>query len=213
MHEDEGLDGAVADAPFLLGKAAAFWQDLAQPLPNSSRALAGTREGRLGVAHAQSRVGCHLSHQAQTNLYGGVPRWEPVRGWEKVAAGLSMLAGALHLIAGPEHVEQWWAYGLFFFAAAAFQVAYGLALATQGIEAWGGWDQVRGRVYIGGIAATLAILGLWLASRTVGVPVGPLAFQPEGVGVFDATSKLVEATLILVLARLAFRTDPMKRQA
>lgn len=102
-------------------------------------------------------------------------------------------------MAGPAHVEEWWVYGLFFFGAAAIQVAYGLVLATQGIEGWGGWGAVRGRVYGAGILVTLAIIALWVVSRTVGVPVGPEAFEPEGIGVLDATSKLVEAALVACL--------------
>ena len=123
---------------------------------------------------------------------------------ERAAAALSFAAGALHLLAGPVHLEQWWAYGLFFFVAAAAQAAYGLVLGTRGIEGWGGWGAVRRRVYLAGIVLTLAIIALWVVSRTVGVPVGPEASEPEGIGVLDASSKLVEAALVLVLWRLAW---------
>ena len=105
-------------------------------------------------------------------------------------------------MAGPEHLEEWWAYGLFFFAAAAVQAAYGLLLFTQGIEGWGGWHAVRGRVYAAGIVGNLAIIALWIVSRTVGVPVGPEAFEPESFGVLDGASKAVEVALVAVLLRL-----------
>ena len=127
-----------------------------------------------------------------------------MRALERIAAALSFVAGALHLLAGPAHLEQWWAYGLFFFVAAAAQGAYGLVLATRGIEGWGGWGAMRRRVYLAGILLTLAIITLWVVSRTVGVPVGPAASEPEGIGGLDASSKLVEAALLLVLARLAW---------
>ena len=127
-----------------------------------------------------------------------------MRAFERTAAGLSFAAAALHVMAGPAHLEEWWAYGLFFFGAAAAQGAYGLVLATRGIEGWGGWAMVRRRVYVAGIVLTLAIIALWAVSRTVGVPVGPAADGPEGIGVLDASSKLVEAALLLVLWRLAW---------
>ncbi|MEA3136179.1 MAG: hypothetical protein QOC71_460, partial [Thermoplasmata archaeon] len=115
---------------------------------------------------------------------------------------VSLVAGGLHAMAGPEHVAEWWVYGIFFFGSAAAQVAYGLALLTQGIEGWGGWLAVRRTVYLAGIAMTLAIILLWVVSRTVGVPVGPEAYEPEGVGVLDLASKAVEIALVLMLARL-----------
>ena len=125
-----------------------------------------------------------------------------MRGLERTAAILSFVAGGLHLMAGPQHLEEWWAYGLFFFGAAAAQAAYGLVLFTQGIEGWGGWLAVRGKVYLAGIVGNLAIFALWTVSRTVGVPIGPEAFEPEGLGVLDGASKAVEAVLVAVLLRL-----------
>jgi hypothetical protein len=121
---------------------------------------------------------------------------------ERAAAALSLAAGGLHATAGPEHAEEWWAYGVFFFGAAAAQAAYGLLLWTQGIEAWGGWRAVRGAIYLAGIVMTLAIILLWVVTRTVGAPVGPEAFEPEAVGGLDLLSKVAEAALVIVLARL-----------
>lgn len=125
-----------------------------------------------------------------------------MRGLERSAAILSFAAGGLHLMAGPEHLLEWWAYGLFFFAAAAIQAAYGLVLFTQGIEGWGGWHAVRDRVYLAGIFGNLAIIALWIVSRTVGVPVGPESFEPESFGVLDGASKAVEVVLVALLLRL-----------
>lgn len=124
------------------------------------------------------------------------------RGLEKWAAGLSFGAGIVHGAAGPEHFAEWWAYGVFFYAAAAAQVGYGIILATQGIEGWGGWAVVRRKVYLLGIIGNLAIIALWVVSRTVGVPVGPEAGEPEPVGFLDGVSKVLEFALIAVLVRL-----------
>lgn len=129
-------------------------------------------------------------------------RLRAVRRLELTAAWLSIAAGAVHAMAGPEHLAEWWAYGLFFFGSAAFQAAYGLLLFTRGIEGWGGWLAVRGKVYAVGLAFTAAIILVWVVSRTVGVPVGPRAFEPEGIGALDLASKALETALIIVLARL-----------
>jgi hypothetical protein len=129
-----------------------------------------------------------------------------VRLLERTAAWLSIAAAAIHAMAGPEHVEEWWAYGVFFFGAAAFQALYGMLLLTQGIEGWGGWMAVRRKVYGLGMAATVAIIALWVVSRTVGVPVGPEAFEPEGIGPLDVSSKAVEFGLVIALGVLLART-------
>jgi hypothetical protein len=125
-----------------------------------------------------------------------------MRGLERVAAGLSLLAGLVHAWAGPEHAREWWAYGLFFAAAAAAQGVYGLILWTQGIEVRGGWPAVRVPVYAAGILGNVGIIAVWLVSRTVGVPIGPEAFETEPVGALDAASKTLELALVAVLGIL-----------
>lgn len=122
-----------------------------------------------------------------------------LRGLERLASALSFAAGGLHVMAGPEHLRVWWAYGLFFFVAAAAQVGYALVFATRGIEGWGGWHAVRGRVALAGVVGNLLIMSLWAVSRTVGVPVGPEAYEAEGIGILDAASKAVEAALVASL--------------
>lgn len=125
-----------------------------------------------------------------------------MRRLERLAGGLSLAAGGVHAMAGPAHLAEWWAYGLFFFGAAAIQAAYGLLLLTQGIDGWGGWSAVRAKVYALGLVLTLGIIAVWIVSRTVGVPIGPEAFEREAVGVLDAVSKALEAALVIVLTRL-----------
>lgn len=136
-----------------------------------------------------------------------------MRALERAAAILSFVAGAIHLLAGPEHADEWWAYGLFFYGVAAAQVGYGLLLVTHGIEGWGGWDAVRRRVYLAGAWGTVAVIAVWALSRTVGVPVGPEAFEAEGIGPLDVSSKIVEAALLATLARLAALARPRTQAA
>jgi hypothetical protein len=129
-----------------------------------------------------------------------------VRGRERTAGLLSLLGGLIHLGASPGHFAEWWGYGLFFLAAAAAQAVYGLLLWTQGIEGYGGWPAWRRRVYWAGIVGNLLLVGVWLVTRTVGVPVGPGAGEVEPFGVLDLSSKAVELATAAVLASLLRRS-------
>ncbi len=126
---------------------------------------------------------------------------------ERAAAGLSWGAGAIHGLVAPDHFSEWWGYGLFFVAAALGQVMFGLLVWTRGIEttASRSWETVRRKVYVTGIAGNLAIIGMWIVSRTVGIPVGPEAGVVEPLGVLDVVSKILEGVLIVVLALLLRR--------
>jgi hypothetical protein len=80
------------------------------------------------------------------------------------AAALSLLAALIHLWVTPEHFEEWWGYGAFFLAAALAQVLYAPLVLV--------WPT---RIaLLGGIAGNLAIVALYLLTRTVGIPLfGP----------------------------------------
>ena len=107
-------------------------------------------------------------------------------------------------MATPEHLASWWGYGLFFVAAALAQLVFGLLLLTQGFEPgrMPPWPILRGRVYLAGIAGNLAIMALWVVTRTVGVPAGPEAGEVEPVGLLDGVSKALETGLVVILAVL-----------
>lgn len=137
----------------------------------------------------------------------------PERGLERWAAGLSFLAAACHVIAFPGHATEWWAYGLFFSGSALAQAGYGLVLVTRGIEVGGGWPAVRRRVYWIGIVGNLAIVALWAATRTIGVPLGPERGEVEAVGGLDVLSGLAEVGLAALLGVLLRRGRPAAPRA
>lgn len=97
----------------------------------------------------------------------------------RIVAGLSLAAGAIHAIAMADHLSHWWLYGVFFLVVTYGQVLWGVAL-------------LRGRVGDRGLArgayANLAIVAVWLVSRTLGVPIGPDAGSTEPVGVMDVAA-------------------------
>jgi hypothetical protein len=85
-------------------------------------------------------------------------------------------------------------FGVFFAALAAIQLA------------WGSWifSHPAPAGLRGGACLAVAVAMLWLCSRTVGLPIGPTPWQPEGAGALDvaATSdELVLAFLALALIR------------
>lgn len=83
--------------------------------------------------------------------------------------------------------------------------------ATGGIRTDGGIEVAR-IYYLLGVAGNAAIVALYLATRTVGIPLfGPEAGEVEPVGVIDVISKVAELTLIAVLLRL-YRLAPAEGQ-
>jgi len=120
-----------------------------------------------------------------------------------LAACLSLAAGLIHLVAAPEHLQEWWGYGYFFLAAGIGQVLYGQFLFRH---------VHRGRAfYASGLLGTLAIIGLYVVTRTVGIPFfGPDAGEREAVSALDVGSKIVELALIVVLGWLTVSQASME---
>jgi hypothetical protein len=127
-----------------------------------------------------------------------------MRRLERTAGALSLAAALIHGGLAPAHFSEWWGYGLFFAAAAAAQAVFGLLLLTRGLQVAGrSWEDLRPLVYAAGIAGNLAIMLLWLVTRTVGIPwLGPEAGTVEGIGPIDTASKILEGALVVLLLRL-----------
>jgi hypothetical protein len=112
-----------------------------------------------------------------------------------------MGAAAIHFAAAPGHVSEYLLYGLFFSCLGVAQV--GLAVAIYLAR--------NRRLYAGALGATLAVIGLWLTSRTSGLPIAPLSWHPEAIAFPDFAATLLEAmTCVLFILRL--RRRPPKRR-
>src|SRR5438270_8061957 len=118
----------------------------------------------------------------------------PATAWPlAVAAGLSLVAGYVHLVYMQSHWQEWWAYGAFFLATGVGQALYALALLR--------WP--RPGLCLTGIAGNLAIVGMYLLSRTAGPPLGPHAHAIEPAGAVDLATTAGEIVLVvLLIARL-----------
>lgn len=133
---------------------------------------------------------------------------------EVYAGAISIAAAVVHGLVVPEHLAEWWGYGLFFVVATLVQAGFGILLFLQPwrYDASGGFDPERGqttaaRLYWIGIGINVSIIALYLVTRTIGIPFfGPEAGEVEEVTLISVLSKALEVALIGVLV-MALRRD------
>ena len=119
------------------------------------------------------------------------------------AAALSLLAALIHLWVTPEHFKEWWGYGTFFLVAAAVQVLYAPLVLV--------WPTRM--VLLGGIGGNLAIVALYLLTRTVGIPLfGPGAGEVEGAGFVDLCATASEVGIAVALGAALLRETTTERR-
>ncbi len=104
---------------------------------------------------------------------------------------LTLVAASMHAWVMPEHFEEWWGYGVFFLLVAAAQGFYGVALLRR----------PGPPLFLLGIAGNLAVVVLYVVTRTVGIPfLGPHAGEVEEVGILGLSATVVEVALVIALA-------------
>jgi hypothetical protein len=106
-----------------------------------------------------------------------------------LAAALSASSAGAHLSVMAPHWAEWPLHGVFFLACAVMQ---GL-LAV--LVLWRPWSWVL----LTGIAGNLAIVTMYVYSRTNGAPVGPHRGVPEPPGALDLTTTAGELVLVVLL--------------
>jgi len=108
-------------------------------------------------------------------------------------ASASAGAAAIHVAVIPEHVEEWWAFGLFFLATGVAQLVWAVMVVRS-----------PSRFVISlGVLGNAAIVVLWIVTRTVGTLVGPEPHTPEQVGLTDAVATAFELVIAVTGAWLA----------
>ena len=133
---------------------------------------------------------------------------------EKFVGICVLVSGSAHGLVTQEHFQEWWGYGVFFLATAVCLIGFGLALITDAIDPRympGDVNRVRRLMYAAGVIGNLSILGLYVLSRTAGVPFGPGSGSVEPVGVIDLVAKTAELLAVLGLVVLFLKTP--RRQA
>jgi hypothetical protein len=120
------------------------------------------------------------------------------RSWLVRATVLAASLGLIHMLALPLYFEQWLGYGVFFFSVAVIQVVYSMALAVNPPNRLLLWA---------GIAGNAAIIALWAVTRTVGIPLGPMAGEVLPVGLLDGLAQILGVAQIVHLAVLLHQFD------
>src|SRR5262245_31221961 len=121
-------------------------------------------------------------------------------------ASLSAAAAAIHFAVVFEHFEDYLLYGVFFLVLAWAQLIWPAVLLWRPSRLW---------LWLG-MAGNAAVLAVYVASRTVGLPFGPDLHHPEPVGALDVVSCVLEFALITGCAALVWRPSladrPVRRR-
>jgi hypothetical protein len=95
----------------------------------------------------------------------------------------------------PEHLEETALFGFFFILAAAFEIAWAMAVLFRTAVI----------VYTIGALANSATIGIWLLSRTIGLPIGPEPWMPEPMQSLDVAATSMELLLVVGCGALLSR--------
>jgi hypothetical protein len=110
-------------------------------------------------------------------------------------AALSVGAAAIHFAVIFEHFDEYVLYGAFFLVLSWAQMIWAAVVL---------WRPSRPWLWLG-IAGNALVIAVYVASRTVGLPIGPDVNHPEPVGALDVVSIVLEAALIAGCAALLWR--------
>src|SRR5207245_11457593 len=99
---------------------------------------------------------------------------------------------SVHFRVPPEYLSEYMPYGVFFIGLGIVQV--GLAAVIVLVPSR--------RLFAIAAAGTGMVMGIWLLSRTVGMPIGPIPWSPEPVGFTDVVTILLEGIAVIQFLRL-----------
>lgn len=189
---------------------------VARPVGSYPRPVAGARRPAGGDRAGANPAPCppaptYRAYMAG-NMQGELTAEEHARPATAVAPGersertmllviLAATAGLIHAKALFDHAPHYWLYGVFFGVLAYAQVFWAfLVYRSPGERRW----------YMPAAVVSLAVVGLWLVTRSVGLPFGPWAGRPEPFAITDMTASLNE---LLLAALLVAMVHPQGRVA
>jgi hypothetical protein len=112
---------------------------------------------------------------------------DPAAADARILAGtLVAVAGLIHIKATVDHAPHYWLFGAFFGVLAYAQVFWAWLVYRRPDDR---------RWFMPAAVVSLAVVGLWLVTRTVGLPTGPWAGRPEPLAITDITATLNELLL------------------
>jgi hypothetical protein len=104
-------------------------------------------------------------------------------------AALAVTGGLIHIGAGVDHFQEYPPYTVAFTILAGTQIGWAAMIVRRPSD----------RLLLFGCVFNLAIIALWVASRTVGVPIAPQPWVPEAIGVADAIETVGEIVVVFAL--------------
>lgn len=110
--------------------------------------------------------------------------WRLLR-WELVAASLG--AAGIHFVVIVPHFNEYRPYGVFFLAVAWFQAIWAVLVVVSEDR----------RLLLAGLVVNAVVVGIWVWSRTVGLPIGPEPGTPEQIGAADSIATGLEAVIVV----------------
>jgi hypothetical protein len=123
---------------------------------------------------------------------------------QRVALGaLAAGAGVIHLAMVPAHSAVWVPEGVFFAAVGWAQLACAVAIYTPAARRVVSWS----------VALNVAVIGVWLLSRTAGFPLGPDAGSAEPVSFVDVTATGLELAFVIGTIAMARPSLSERRSA
>jgi hypothetical protein len=160
-----------------------------------------TSSGPLGghALHIAALLG-PLVVVAVIGIVADVRAWSRRRGTRtasgrRVVIGVAVLSfttAVIHAAVCPEHVREAALYGGFFAASALLQGIWPLLVLVRPDR----------RVLVAGAAGNLAVVVLWLVTRTVGIPLGPEAGEVEALGALDVIATAAEIGVVALCIRM-----------
>jgi hypothetical protein len=105
--------------------------------------------------------------------------------------GLAFAAGCIHAVAMVDHFSEYWLFGLFFAVVTPLQLVWGAAVYLRPTD--------DGLLRIGAIGNVL-VAGVWVLSRTLGLPFGPEPWDAEAVGLSGVLATLDELAIGVIAA-------------
>lgn len=122
------------------------------------------------------------------------PRTVDVPGHLLALAGLAATAGVIHVVATVEHLNENVTLWGFFALVGVAQLLAGWRIYSRTVD-----RRLLNLVALGSVAVVL----LWIFSRTTGLPFGPDAGEVSGVGAADTIATLHELTFAAIVWRAA----------
>ncbi len=120
-----------------------------------------------------------------------------------MVAALALIGAVIHVGAAVDHWAEYHLYTVVFAAIASLQVLWAVLILRGASDG----------ILVAGCLLQLGTAALWAVSRTVGVPLAPTAWVPEGVGLPDLMETLGELATVAAVASvlLAGRFDLARR--